>query len=54
MSKAINGLSVDLKEQIVLENNLKVDAYLDKKSVLKEIVPDLDKIQNRYNKLAMR
>ena len=54
MSKAINGLSVDLKEQIVLENNLKVDAYLDKKSVLKEIVPDLGKVQNRYNKLAMR
>lgn len=54
MSKAINGLSVDLKEQIVLENNLKANVYLDKRNIIKEIVPDLDKIQNRYNKLAMR
>lgn len=56
MSNAIKGLSVDLSKNIVLENNLDViaDVRIDKKSIIKGIVPSLDKSLANYNKLALR
>lgn len=53
MSSAIKGLSVDLKEQIVVENKLDVVASFDPKKSSKELSPYLGKSVNKYSKLAL-
>lgn len=54
MTKAMEGYV--LKDHIGVEvvNNLDVKAVFDKKDVMKEIAPDIDKYTNRYNKVALR